>query len=549
MKTWTFPRPKRVSLDLWVYRHRVPILAAAGALVLLILGGVAYSTSVVVSRFEGRRWNLPSRIYSDLLALKTGDGGSPERLTAKLDRLLYQRDSDRPARPGHYRRQGDTVEVFTRGFRYPGRDFGGFLATVRFSGNRVSDLKDGSGERLPAVVIEPELLGSVFGEEIEDRTLVRLADVPRSLTDAILVTEDRDFYRHAGVSLKRTFGAVFANLKGGATQGGSTLTQQLVKNLYLSPERTLKRKGMEAVLAVILDARYSKDEIFEAYLNEIYLGREGAVAITGVGEAARHYFGKEAADLDLAESATLAAIIKAPNVYSPLRNPARALQRRDLVLRLMREEKKIDDAQLKSAMAKPLLPVSMSASRTKAPHFVDFVKSELAERYGEKMKTEGLQIYTTLDVDLQQAGQKAVTEGLAALEKKYRRLAQAAKEAPLQGALIAMEPQTGSVRALVGGRNYARSQFNRVTQAHRQPGSLFKPFVYLAAFSRRDLPKPVTPATILEDSPITVAWDRSQAEQQWTPRNYDGDFRGPMSARRALEQSINIPTVRAALAA
>jgi penicillin-binding protein 1B len=549
MKNWTFPRPRRVSLDLWVYRHRVPILVAAGALVLAILGVVAYSTSVVVSRFEGRRWNLPSRIYSDLLALKTGDGGTPERLTAKLDRLLYQRDSERPGRPGHYRRQGETVEVFTRGFRYPGRDFGGFLATVQFSGSRVSDLRDGSGERLPAVVIEPELLGSVFGEEIEDRTLVRLADVPRSLTDAILATEDRDFYRHAGVSLRRTFGAVFSNLKGGATQGGSTLTQQLVKNLYLSPERTLKRKATEAVLAVILDARYSKDEIFEAYLNEIYLGREGAVAITGVGEAARHYFGKEAADLDVAESATLAAIIKAPNVYSPLRNPARALQRRDLVLRLMREEKKIDDAQLRNAIAEPLRPISRSAFRTKAPHFVDFVKGELAERYGEKMKTEGLQIYTTLDVDLQQAGQRAVTEGLAALEKKYRRLAQAAKEAPLQGALIAMEPQTGSVRALVGGRNYARSQFNRVTQAHRQPGSLFKPFVYLAAFSRRDLPKPVTPATILEDSPITVAWDRSQAEQQWTPRNYDNDFRGPMSARRALEQSINIPTVRAALAA
>ena len=388
-----------------------------------------------------------------------------------------------------------------------------------------------------------------FGEKVEDRTLDRLADVPRILTDAILATEDRDFYRHAGISLKRTFGAVFSNLKGGATQGGSTLTQQLVKNLYLSPERTLSRKAREAVLAVILDARYSKDDIFEAYLNEIYLGREGSIAITGVGEAARHYFGKEVADLDLAESATLAAIIKAPNNYSPLRNPARAMQRRDLVLKLMREEKKIDDAQLRAALAEPMRPASRSAFRTKAPHFVDFVKGELEERYGEKLKTEGLQIYTTLDVDLQQAGQRAVTEGLAGLEKKFRRLAQAAKEAPIQGALIAMEPQTGAVKALVGGRNYARSQFNRVTQAHRQPGSLFKPFVYLAAFSRRDLPKPVTPATILEDSPITVAWDRSQAEQQWTPRNYDNDFRGAMSARRALELSINIPTVRAALAA
>ena len=548
-KTWTSPRPKRVSLHLWVYRHRVPILAALGATVLGGLLVVAYFTSIVVSRFEGRRWSLPSRIYSDMLAVRTGDGGSPEKLAAKLDRLLYQRDDALPARPGHYRRRGETVELFTRRFRYPGHDFQGFAATVQFAGGRVVSVRDEKGAAIPAVVVEPELLGSVFGEDVEDRTLVRLAEVPRTLTDAILVTEDRDFYRHAGVSVKRSFGAFLSNMKGGAKQGGSTLTQQLVKNLYLSPERTFKRKATEAVLAIILDARYSQDEILEAYLNEIYLGREGAIAITGVGEAARHYFGREAADLDLAESATLAAIIKAPNVYSPLRNPARALQRRDLVLRLMREEKKIDDGALKVALAEPLRPVSRASFKTKAPHFVDFVKAELAERYGAKLKSEGLQIYTTLDVDLQQAGQRAVTEGLTGLEKKYRRLAEASKQAPLQGALIVLEPQTGNVRVLVGGRDYRRSQFNRVTQAHRQPGSLFKPFVYLAAFARRDLAKPVTPATIFQDAPITVAWDRQQSEQQWTPKNYDNSFRGPMSARQALELSINIPTVRAALAA
>ena len=549
MKTWTSPRPRRVSLHLWIYRHRVPILAATAAIVVGSLVAVAYFTSVVVSRFEGRRWNLPSRIYSDLLSIREGEGETPEKLAAKLDRLLYQRDEDVPTRPGHYRRTPGGIELFTRGFRYPGHDFHGFRAEIELSGGRVASVKDGSGNRIAAVVIEPELLGSVFGDDVEDRSLVRLADVPKSLTDAILVTEDRDFYRHAGISIKRTFGAVFANMRGSATQGGSTLTQQLVKNMYLSPVRTLKRKGIEAILALILDARYSKDEIFEAYLNEIYLGREGSVNITGVGEAARHYFGKEAADLDLAESATIAATIKAPNTYSPLRSPAKTTQRRDLVLRLMREEKKISDAELKQALAEPLRTASRTTSRTKAPHFVDFVKAELEERYGEKLKTEGLQIYTTLDVDLQQAGQRAVTEGLASLEKKYRRLAQAAREAPLQGALIMLEPQTGSVRVLVGGRDYRRSQFNRVTQAHRQPGSLFKPFVYLAAFSQRDRPKPVTPATILDDSPITVAWDRKEAEQQWTPRNYDGSFRGHMSARSALEQSINIPTVRAALAA
>jgi penicillin-binding protein 1B len=548
LKTGSVPR-RRVSLQLWVYRHRVAILAVVGAVLVVSLGVLAHFTSVVVSRFEGQRWNLPSRIYSDMFVLRAGDGGSPDKLVGKLERLLYQADAEAPARAGHFRRQGNVVEVFPRDFRYPGKFFRGFPVRVEFASGKVSSVEDLSGEPARALVMEPELLGSVFGEEFQDRSLVRLEDLPQSLTDAVLVTEDRDFYRHAGVSIRRSLGALVTNVKKGARQGGSTLTQQLVKNLYLSPERTLRRKAIEAVLAVILDARYSKDEILEAYLNEIYLGQFGSVAVNGVGEAARHYFGKEASDLDLAESATIAAMIKAPNVYSPLHNPARARQRRDLVLRQMREEKKIDDAALQQALQKPLVSLSGAESRTNAPHFVDFVKGELQARFGKQLKTEGLQIYTTLDVDLQRAAQRSVTQGLGALEKSYRRLAANAKEEPLQGALIVLEPRTGAVKAFVGGRDYRLSQFNRVTQAHRQPGSLFKPFVYLAAFARRDLEKPITPATILEDTPITVTWDKGGEDEQWSPHDYDGDYRGAMTARKALELSINIPTVRAALAA
>ena len=549
MRTWTSPRPRRVSLHLWIYRYRVPILALLGGVFFLVLTTLGYYTSIVVHRFDGRRWNLPSRIYSDLFVLRTGDASSAGKLAEKLERLLYHKQDGRPDRPGRFRVSGNTLEVFTRDFAYPGHTLRGFPTRVEFAAGKVRSIRDATGDLAPALVLEPERLGSVFGEELEDRTPVRLAEVPKTLTDAILVTEDRDFYRHGGVSVRRLLGALAANLKGGATQGGSTLTQQLVKNLYLSPERTLKRKAVEAIMALILDARYSKDEILEAYLNEIYLGQYGSIGITGVAEAARHYFGKEASDLDLAESATIAGMIKAPNIYSPVRNPARSAQRRDFVLKMMRQEKKISDGELKEALAEPLSSVSKSAARTIAPHFVDLVKAELAERYGAKLKTEGLQIYTTLDVDLQESAQRAITEGLAGLEKKYRRLAAASREAPLQGALIVLEPETGAVKALVGGRDYRLSQFNRVTQAHRQPGSLFKPFVYLAAFARRDLPEPVTPATLLEDSPITVAWDKGTDEQQWTPRNYDNAFRGPMTARSALELSINIPTVRVALQA
>ena len=549
MTTSSTLRRRRVSLSQWIYRHRMAILSAVGAAFLAGLGVLAYFTSVVVSRFEGHRWNLPSRIYSDMFVLRPGDGGSPEKLVSKLDRLLYQPDADSPSRPGHFRRRESAVEVFTRDFRYPGKDFRGVPARVEFAGGKVTAVRDPSGEPLPALVVEPERLGSVFGDEFQDRTLVRLEDLPQCLKDAVLVTEDRDFYRHAGISIRRSVGAVLSNVRRGGMQGGSTLTQQLVKNLYLSPERTLRRKALEAVLAVILDARYSKDEIFEAYLNEIYLGQHGSVAVNGIGEAARHYFGKDASDLDLAESATIAAMIKAPNVYSPLHNPARARQRRDLVLKQMREEKKIDDPAFTRASREPIIPSSRALERTIAPHFVDFVKGELQNRFGKQLKTEGLQVYTTLDADLQRAAQRSVTQGLASLEKNYRRLAARAKEEPLQGALIVLEPRTGAVRSFVGGRDYRLSQFNRVTQAHRQPGSLFKPFVYLAAFARRDMEKPITPATILEDTPITVTWDKGGEDEQWSPHDYDGDYRGAMSVRKALELSINIPTVRTALAA
>jgi penicillin-binding protein 1B len=543
------PPARLVSLPVWVYRHRLPILGVFGGMLLAGTLGLAYFTTRVVARFDGRRWNLPSRIYSDLYVLRPGDTTSIAGLTAKLGRLFYQESDAAPERPGHFRREKDALEINTRGFRYPGRTFPGQRVRAVLAGGRVKALTDASGDPVPAVTLEPELLGSVFGAELEDRTVIRLADAPQSLVDAILVTEDRDFFRHTGVSVRRLIGAGFKTLTGGMKQGGSTLTQQLVKNLYLSPERTVRRKATEAVMAVILDARYSKDEILEAYLNEIYLGRRGGIAITGVGEAARYYFGTEVSDLDLAQSATLAGMIRAPNAYSPFRSPERTKQRRDLVLRLMFEEEKIDEVALRAAVAEPVTPKTRVEDRTRAPHFVDFVKGELVERYGRQLQTEGLQIYTTLDVDLQQAGQRAVSQGLEGLEKTYKRLASASKQAPLQGALIVLEPQTGSVRALVGGRDYRLSQFNRVTQAHRQPGSLFKPFVYLAAFSRRDLDPPLTPATILMDTPITVEWGQKTDEEMWTPRNYDGDYRGPMSARQALERSINIPTVRVSLTA
>jgi penicillin-binding protein 1B len=290
------PRAARfrvVSLPLWVYRHRLPILASIGVMLLAVVLVTGHFISRVSSRFEGRRWSLPSRIYSDLYVLRPGEGGSADGLAAKLSRLYY-RDEDRaPEKPGRFRRFANAIEVHTRAFRYPGRFFPEVRARVAFEKGKARTIVDESGQAIPALILEPERLGSVFSADLEDRTVIRLSEAPRSLIDAVLVTEDRDFYRHSGVSVRRAFGALLATMRGGMKQGGSTLTQQLVKNLYLSPERTIRRKAVEAVMATVLDARYSKDDILEAYLNEIYLGRRGGIAITGVGEAARYYFGRK----------------------------------------------------------------------------------------------------------------------------------------------------------------------------------------------------------------------------------------------------------------
>ena len=531
-------------------RYRAPIVISASILFASGALFLAYLTGVVTSKFNGRRWNLPSRIYSDVETISEGLDVTPAEVSDKLTRLYYSRVEGAPARPGQYSERKDGLEVWLRSFSDVGRRFEGFPVRIEFSGGKIRGVKTLAGEKVSSIVLEPELLGSVFDKKLEDRTLVRLPEVSQHLVDAILTREDRDFFRHGGVSIRRTAGALFADLRHGAvSQGGSTLTQQLVKNLYLSNRRTLKRKAVEGIMAVVLDASYSKEEILEAYLNEIYLGQRGSISITGVGEASRYSFSKNVSDLDVAESATLAGMIASPGRFSPFRNPERCRTRRDALLRMMASAGQITADDLEKALAERLTPSDGPPSRVLAPHFVNFVENQLQETYGEKLGTEGLQIYTTLDVDLQRGAQKSVTEGLANLEKTYKRLRTASRENPLQGALIVIDPSTGAVRALVGGRDYNLSQFNRVTQAHRQPGSLFKPFVYLAAFARRDLSPPITPATLLIDSPITLVWGAGSDDERWTPHNDDHQFRGPISVRRALEMSVNVPTVRVAVGA
>jgi penicillin-binding protein 1B len=363
---------------------------------------------------------------------------------------------------------------------------------------------------------------------------------------AVLAAEDHRFFEHGGVDGKAVVRAVWVNLRRGeVAQGGSTLTQQLVKNLVLTPKRTWTRKVREAALAAMLEWRYGKTDILEAYLNAIYLGQHGNAGVFGVGAAARAYFGKEVEQVTLAEAALLAGMIRAPNSYSPVQSLDRARERRDTILARMVEVGLLDEAARARAAREKIRVRSGAGSRRLAPYFLDHVRAQIEPPLADDgWQGGGLRIYTTLDPVLQRAAEAAVSRGLDRLEGRYRHLRRADAAQRLQAALIALDPATGEVRALVGGRDHAQSQFNRAIHARRQPGSAFKPFVYLAAlrFGPGGGPPPLTPVSIVSDEPFSMRVGRDT----WSPRNYEDRFEGPVTVRRALEQSLNAATVRVA---
>jgi penicillin-binding protein 1A len=391
---------------------------------------------------------------------------------------------------------------------------------------------------------EPGVLYSDQGEAFaslapEYRVFVPLARIPRQVQQAILDTEDANFYQHGAISLKGMARAALRNLTAAKLkEGGSTITQQLAKSLFLSPERTLSRKLKEIQLAQEIERRYSKDKILEMYLNAIYFG-SGAY---GIEAAARTYFGKSVGQLTLAEAGLLAGLPKAPSAYSPFNDLKRAKERRDYVLGRMAKEGHISAAQARAGIRQPIVLNPYFRGRGVAPAFVDFVRRELEPRYGQVLLAKGgLQIYTTLNLQMQRTATEVLRLGIAEIEKKQvaRRNA-AAPDAPmLEGALVAMDPTTGEIRAMVGGRDYGRSQWNRAVQAHRQPGSAFKPFVYAAALDRG-----FTPASLLEDYPVSYSIPQNGRMVEWSPENFDRQFRGEVTLRHALEESINVPTVR-----
>ena len=503
---------------------------------------------IVVSRFEGRRFSVPSRVFAAPIIIYPGADWQRLDLAGWLTRMGYREQSEAGRLSvGHYRWPPGRLRVHLRGFEHPQLPEPNRKVEFRLEQGRVREMRDGRGAPVDVVALEPEPISSFFGSEREQRDLVVIEEVPSHLVAAIYAVEDRRFEEHHGIDPVRIVGAMLANLRaGGIRQGGSTLTQQLVKNFFLSPERTLRRKVTEAVMALMVEVRYAKPQILEAYLNEIYMGRRGSTAIHGVGEAARFFFGKRVVDLSVDESAIIAAVIASPNAISPHRHPARARERRDLVIGLMEAQGRLDAGAAENARNRKLSLAAISLESGQDRYFLDQLARQLPEVYDEDLlSVEGLRIYSTLDPAIQRAAVRSLHEGLDRLEKRLEKIrgklpVREGEETPvLQGCLLAMRPQTGEILAMVGGRDYATSQWNRCTMARRQAGSAFKPIVYSAALSPQSGPL-LTLATRIEDEPIQI----ETPDGLWEPVNYDNRFRGPVTVREALERSLNVPAAR-----
>ncbi|MFN8642018.1 MAG: PBP1A family penicillin-binding protein [Candidatus Binatia bacterium] len=536
-------RPRR-------WRRALRIGALAGLLALVLAGAVAYPIlrrldAQVVQTLNGRRWDFPSRIYGDAFLLYPGLDLAAAGVPDRLRRLGYRRvEGDAALRKGDFRQGADGIDLVLHD-PPDGESPGEQAVHLALDGSVLTAMRDQrSGEELFSLSLEPEVVSGLFDTTWEARREIHLDALPALLPRAVIAVEDRRFYDHHGVDPIGVLRAALTNVRSGAVvQGGSTLTQQLIKNFFLSEERTLHRKVVEAAMALLAERRYAKNEILEAYLNEIYLGQNGIQGVFGVWEASRFYFARPPEELTVGEIALLAGMIRAPNLYSPFRSPERARARRDVVLGLLRDDGAIDEPQYRAALAEPLRTALPATVANAAPYFVDFLRDELAGAYApDLLTTRGLAISTSLDVGLQQAAVAAVRNGLDELERRHPALA-ADPNRSVQAALVALRPQTGGVVAMVGGRDYATSQFNRVTQARRQPGSVFKPIVFLAAYERAQRDgEPLTARSELLDAPFEWAYDG----QTWRPANYGNRYLGAVSARTALEQSLNAATARLA---
>jgi penicillin-binding protein 1B len=516
----------------------------------LVGGGVAAYYWHVYGRMidehlAGHIDQTTARIYAAPTRISVGQALSSSDLVSGLQLAGYG-TAQVPGAPGWYTAKGDVIEIHPEADSY----FGGKNALqVQFAGRNVQSLRlldDGSSQ--DRAEIEPQLLTNLFDSSREKRRRVRFEDIPKVLQQALLSAEDKRFFEHPGFDVVRIMGAAWADLRHDArAQGASTLTMQLSRSFFFSTERTWRRKLAETMVSLELEHRFTKQQIFELYANEIYLGNRGSFGIHGFAEGSLAYFNTDIHDISLGEAAFLAGIIRAPNRYSSAdQHPERAVEARDRVLTQMVTNGYITPQQAKDAKRAPLQVVPGGLGNSDAPYFVDMVKDHLLDRFSEsQLLSQSFRIYTTLDPGLERAATQAISMGVANLDKqlagRYARWQKQGMPAIAQVALIALDPHTGQILAVVGGRDYGKSQLNHIV-ARRQPGSVFKPFVYAAAFDNavEGLQPVVTPATTVVDEPTTFDFDG----QEYTPNNYGENFHGMVTAREALTDSLNVATVK-----
>lgn len=509
------------------------IILASVAMILLIY--ILYLDFAVRVRFDGKRWALPAKVYARPLELYPGLKLTATEINSELALLNYRKTYP-PEEPGTYNWRNNTLNLFTRPFAFGDGPQGALMLSVQFENGRVKRLINLSDRKqLDLARLDPVLIGGIYPDKKEDRVLVKLDEVSDNVIDALIAVEDHRFFSHHGIDLRGIARAIVATTTGDSVQGGSTLTQQLVKNFYLSTERTLRRKLTEVVMAFLLEIHYDKQEILETYINEVYLGQDGNRAIHGFGLASMYFFAKPVSHLDLHEAALLVGMLKGPSFYNPRSQPARALQRRNLVLSQMAEEEYIDDDRLRLAQLERLEVIERPQRGTSPyPAFLNLVHRQLRQDYrDEDLRSEGLQIFTTLDPKVQRVAEEVLSKRLTRLENT-----RGMQTNSLQGALIVTSTQNAEVQAVVGGRDPRFEGFNRALDARRPIGSLVKPIVYLTALQQ---PQIYTLMTRLDDSPLRL---KQRGTDDWTPHNYDNKFHGTVALSDALAYSYNVATAR-----
>ncbi|WP_420632828.1 transglycosylase domain-containing protein [Candidatus Palauibacter sp.] len=522
-------------------RGRWLVLLAA-AILATGLGYLAFEARVA-REFDAFDSTSPTRIVARPWILRAGDRVDPRRVIDYLERVGYRRASGGTPQSGEFGARGRELLVARRAIRLAGIFDPGVRVRIRFQRDgRISAIRTAEGRDLASLLLDPEVIGKVPGDRNRDRVVVRLEDVPAHLVDALLTVEDRRFYGHGALDPRRIAGAALSNLsQGRVAEGGSTITQQLARTLFLSTDRTVFRKLREAAIAVALERRFPKRRLLESYMNHIYLGQDGGTAIHGFGRAAQFFFDRDITELTLGQSALLVGIIRGPSMYAPHRHPERARARRDVVLRQMYALGHIDGDRLEDELGADVDIRNAGSREMDARWFLDFVRRELASGEPSFEAIGGGLVVSSLAPELQSAAERAVSDGLRRLERFHPRLTRHSR--PLQAAIVAIDPHTGEVLAMVGGRSYGASQFNRATDARRQPGSAFKPLVALAAIDPR-ADHPFTLASVLRDEPLELETPAGV----WRPSNADRVFLGPINLRDALVGSRNVPFARLGLA-